>query len=192
MKPFVVVGLEGEKRGWVSPLGSSSKSPDCHTQEFGSVALPRPAAGSSCYSMKGPARPFRKHSMFCALSHAPSWRQRLSWCSSIKCWGLSEAAVYVCPVFPLVWAEHREMDCDWVGLLITILHHPRKCELGWAPSILATSQQLPTRALSLLMGPESQKQSIIYRHKLSCFWSWNPKNQANEKTPCQDVILSYK
>lgn len=52
---------------------------------------------------------------------------------------------------------------------LTILHHPEKCELGSAPNTLATSQQLPSRAPSLLMGPKSQRQSIVYRHKLSCF-----------------------
>ena len=53
-------------------LAHEAASTDCHAQEFGSIALPRPAAGSLGSSTQGPAHPFRKHSVLCSLSHTPS------------------------------------------------------------------------------------------------------------------------
>lgn len=53
-------------------------------------------------------------------------------------------------------------------MVITILHHSGKCELGLAPRILATRQQLPSRAPGLWWGQNpGDKELFIDTHCLS-------------------------
>lgn len=87
----------------------------------------------------------------------------------------------------LEWNQHIHFQS-----FIIINYSPPSWEMWtWMKSKnLSNKTAAPKHNPSLLMEPESLRQSTIYRHELSCLQSWKPKDRANEKTQSQGVIWS--